>query len=102
MILRTALAATATLVLVSGCSTYGSEKPETTAPPPELSCGADKVSNYIDVVMNDDVMAKIKNASGAKNYRVLGPRDAMTMDYRPDRMTITTDEQGQIKTIRCV
>lgn len=100
--LRTVLALTATLVLVSGCSTYGSGKAEPTPPQPELSCGADKVGNYINVVINDEVLQKIKNASGAKHYRVVGPRDPMTMDYRKDRLTITTDENGHIKTIRCV
>lgn len=34
--------------------------------------------------------------------RVVGPNDAMTMDFRLDRLTIETDEDGNLVTARCV
>lgn len=66
------------------------------------ACGASRVMNYIGVQRSDEVLAKIKSASGAQTLRVVGPNDAMTMDFREDRLTITTDEAGRIKTLRCV
>ncbi|MBB4860466.1 hypothetical protein HNO88_003809 [Novosphingobium chloroacetimidivorans] len=60
------------------------------------------MTSYIGTQRTDEVIAKIKSASGAQALRVVGPNDAMTMDFREDRLTITTDESGRIKTLRCV
>ncbi len=35
------------------------------------------------------------------NHRVIGPDDAYTMDYRPDRLNIYTDEDGIITEVKC-
>lgn len=104
MALRFAFPGLATVFLLSGCAAQDGAQPETPppSPPAQGSCGAEKVASYLGVMMNDEVMAKIRSASGAQALRVVGPSDAMTMDFREDRLTITTDEAGRIKTLRCV
>jgi hypothetical protein len=102
MALRSALPGLMATVLLAGCAAQGGPPPETTPPPAQGSCGAEKVGGYVGTVMNDEVLAKIKATSGAKITRVVGPHDAMTMDFREDRLTITTDDAGRIKTLRCV
>ncbi|WP_371038700.1 MULTISPECIES: I78 family peptidase inhibitor [unclassified Rhodosalinus] len=37
-----------------------------------------------------------------ENTRVLRPGQPATMDFRPDRMTITVDEAGRIVRVDCV
>jgi hypothetical protein len=101
--MRTPLASMAALALLAGCTAQGDGHPEPSpAPPGADACGASKVASYIGVQRTDEVLAKIKSASGTQTLRVVGPHDAMTMDFREDRLTITTDENGRIKTLRCV
>lgn len=102
MALRSALPGLMAIALLAGCATQGGPPPATTPPPAQGSCGAEKVGNYVGAMMNDEVLAKVKSASGAQTVRVVGPHDAMTMDFREDRLTITTDDAGRIKTLRCV
>ena len=99
---RSTLPSLAALALLAGCAAQGGSPAETSPPSPQGSCGAEKVSNYVGAVMSDEVLAKIRSASGAQTVRVVGPHDAMTMDFREDRLTITTDDAGRIKTLRCV
>ena len=35
------------------------------------------------------------------NHRVIGPNDAVTMDYNPERLNIYTDEDGVITEVKC-
>lgn len=95
------------MVMLAGCVARegaGPEpKPLTPAPPTGSdACGASKVSSYLGVQPSGEVLAKIKSASGAQALRVVGARGVMTMDFREDRLTITTGEDGRIKSLRCV
>jgi hypothetical protein len=99
------LASVAILAALAGCSAQDGARPEQAPAAPSAgsdACGASKVSSYLGVQLTDEVLAKIKSASGAQALRVVGPRDAMTMDFREDRLTITTGEDGRIKSLRCV
>ena len=89
------------ITMLTGCAAQGEAQPEM-SPGVADACGASKVASYIGVRRSDEVIAKIKSASGAQTLRVVGPNDAMTMDLREDRLTVTTDETGRIKTLRCV
>jgi cytoskeletal protein RodZ len=95
----------AAMALLAGCTPQADDRPEPTPAPPSAgadACGASKVASYVGSQASDANVAKIKSASGAQALRVVGPNDAMTMDFRQDRLTITTDENGRIKTLRCV
>lgn len=78
--------------------------PETTPPPAaetEPSCGADKLVRYVGSQASDEVVAAIRKASGAQTIRVVGPDTAVTMDFRPDRLNVSTDANGVIKAFHC-
>jgi uncharacterized lipoprotein YajG len=97
------IASMAALAMLAGCTTQGEVRPEPSpAPVGTDACGASKVASYIGAPRTDEVIAKIKSASGAQALRVVGPNDAMTMDFREDRLTVSTDENGRIKSLRCV
>jgi hypothetical protein len=42
-----------------------------------------------------------KRASGAAIVRIVRPGEMATMDFRPDRMTVTVDKHGVIARIVC-
>lgn len=103
MTVKALLATSAALVMLAGCTAQNGSRPEqASAPAGSDACGASKVASYVGMQPTDEVLAKIKSASGAQMLRVVGPNDAMTMDFREDRLTITTGEDGRIKTLRCV
>ncbi|MET1756278.1 I78 family peptidase inhibitor [Novosphingobium sp. RD2P27] len=105
---RSAVANMAAIAMLAGCTPPSGARPEP-APPPEAapaneqaSCGADKLDGYLGAIPSPDVLAKIKAASGAAMTRVVGPDDMMTMDFRPDRLTIHTGDDGRIIRFRCI
>lgn len=105
MIAKHILFGAAALALTTACTPREQAAPETAPPPPAgdtASCGADKVVSYVGVVATDEVLAKIKSASGAQSLRAVGPDDMMTQDFRVDRLTIYKDASGRITQFRCV
>lgn len=94
------------LAVLAGCTAQQGGAPETTPSPApvgeQASCGADKLGAYLGMAPTADVLAKMKTASGAQAIRVVGPDDAMTMDMRPDRLTIHTGKDGRIQRFQCV
>lgn len=90
--------------MLAGCTPQEEARPGVvpSAASDQVSCGADKLETYLGALPTPDVLAKMKAASGTQTIRVVGPDDAMTMDFRPDRLTIHTDKDGRIERFRCV
>ncbi|MCA0939878.1 hypothetical protein CLG85_006875 [Yangia mangrovi] len=76
---------------IAGCSETDSGAPGGTTD----SCGAAAYQSQIGHAVSD-----LELTPGAK-LRILGPGQAMTMDYRADRMNIETDSAGQILRVFC-
>ncbi len=64
-------------------------------------CNADAIQALVGQEASETVVAQATADSGATSVRVLGPDDAATMDFRIDRLTITTDAAGAIQTLNC-
>ena len=64
-------------------------------------CGASLVQNFIGLRANTTLREEIARRSEAKSVRWVEPGQAVTMDFRPDRMTATLDEDGVVQTMRC-
>ena len=99
--------------LLGACSPVGesdvaaSAQPTATEPTETVTgtdaaqCGADKLAGFIDAVPNDETLAKIKAQIGDKTIRVINPGDAVTMDFRPDRLNIENGDDGRIEKFGC-
>lgn len=100
--------------MLSACIPPARQPPETSPPPiasvndgiptdaPNLAqCGADKLASFIDFVPTDAVLARIKAQIGDKPIRVINPGDAVTMDFRADRLNIENGANGRIKKFGC-
>ncbi len=94
------LALAATLPLAA-CA--ASEAPAETAPPPpaEAVCSPDAVQSLIGRTATADVGAQLLKGSGARTLRWVPPRTAVTMDFRPDRLTVSYDDALKIERISC-
>jgi hypothetical protein len=84
----------------------GSAKPEpgVTRPSPQPAsdeCGADKLAGYLNQLPTSAAMAQIRVAAGHDRIRTIRPGDAVTMDFRPDRLNVEIGENGRIKRFRC-
>ena len=83
----------------------GTPAPDAPAPAPgeanAAGCGADKLGNFINVLPTSDILDQIKARIGDKAIRVINPGDAVTMDFRPDRLNVEAGADGRIKQFRC-
>ncbi|MBA4753448.1 MAG: peptidase inhibitor I78 [Sphingobium sp.] len=75
----------------------------TTAPPPVAAgpCNHDALAAFTGQKASAETGAALLAASGARTLRWGGPGMAMTMDFRPDRLTVSYDEAMVITSARC-
>lgn len=66
-----------------------------------MTCDVDKAQSFIGRPADEATVGKMKAATGARTARVVPPNGAVTMDFRPDRLTIATDEGGNIARVSC-
>jgi hypothetical protein len=103
MMRRTALAALA--VLLAGCAA---------TPPPEQSgprervlggaggtCMADAATPLIGQEATQALGQRALDLTGARLFRWAPPDSALTMDYRPDRVTVHYDRAMRVERIAC-
>lgn len=64
-------------------------------------CSGEAVQALVGQEATETVVAQATADSGATSVRVLGPDDMATMDFRADRLTITTDVDRVIQTLVC-
>lgn len=84
----------APLVLLAACV---EDQPVAPVPPPKAeTCAAEKFSGLVG--QSRGVLDKMTLPPGT---RVIGPRDPVTMDFRPDRMNFEIGETGRITKIGC-
>ena len=115
-----ALLPTGIAVMLAACTQPASQVPapsETPAPVPTTQaappsegtepkpaadeCGAGKLGSYLNQPAASDTLGKIRQTIGHDRIRAINPGDAVTMDFRPDRLNIEIGEDGRIKRLRC-
>ncbi len=75
---------------------------EGTEPKPAADeCGAGKLGSYLGQPATGDTLAKVRQTIGHDRIRTINPGDAVTMDFRPDRLNIEVGDDGRIKRLRC-
>ena len=96
------IAAAAALLPLAACASAGSEAgPAPATPPSEAMCNADTVQSLIGQTATAEVGGQLLKGSGATTLRWVPPRTAVTMDFRPDRLTVSYDDALKIDRISC-
>lgn len=88
------------LALLAACAGNGA----TPAIPPALSdapCRNEGLDRFIGQKAGADIGTQLLAASGARTLRWAAPGMAMTMDFRPDRLTVGYDDKMVITSARC-
>ena len=88
---------------LAACAGTGSEGPGSASPPAMAQgpCSHDGLDRFTGQKATADLGAELLKASGAKTLRWGGPNMAMTMDFRPDRLTVSYDDQMVVTSARC-
>lgn len=83
------------LFALTACATTGQ------SPPIGGACNHEALDSFVGQNATADTGAALLKASGAKTLRWGGPGVAMTMDFRPDRLTVSYDAAMVITSARC-
>lgn len=68
---------------------------------PSGACDAGKVQSALGQPFTVELGADVESTSGARASRVIRPGQAVTMDYRLDRLNIELDAADKIVSLRC-
>ena len=102
--MRTAVSgmiAAALALPLAACAGANGQGPDTPPATAEGPCKNDGLDRFTGRKASAEVGAELLKASGAKTLRWGGPGMAMTMDFRPDRLTVSYDAQMVITSARC-
>lgn len=87
---------------LAACATTTGGDTSATPPPTEAgTCSNDGLDRFVGQAATAELGAEILKASGARTLRWGAPGTAMTMDFRPDRLTVSYDEKMAITAARC-
>jgi hypothetical protein len=64
-------------------------------------CGASLLGGYLGQSPGTDVTTAIRSTIAHDRIRFIRPDDAVTMDYRSDRLNVEVGADGRIKLFRC-
>jgi len=91
------------LGLVSGCAATKPLQPPN--PGPQIAsngaCHADRVAWAVGQPANQQAMARVWKESGAGLIRPLAPNQAVTREYKPDRINVHIDDHNLITKVDC-
>ena len=86
---------------LAGCMAGGGAGPEPVRLGTDATCNADPVQDRLGQTASAALGAELLAATGARTLRWAPPRSAMTMDFRPDRLTVSYDDTMAIDRISC-
>ena len=91
----------ALLVPMAACAGAPGERPAAFPPAAEDACRDDGLAAFIGRTADARTGTQMLQLSGARTLRWGAPGMAMTMDFRPDRLTVSYDDKMAIITARC-
>ncbi len=92
---------TAALLLPLAACAHAPGQPPAPPPAAEGACSNDGLERFIGQQASSETGAALLQASHARTLRWGPPDSAMTMDFRPDRLTVSYDRTMTITSARC-
>lgn len=87
---------------LTACVSPSNNPPAAIKPvPADDKCNASQVADLVGQPYNAAMLARVKAAVGHVNIRPIRPNQAVTMDYREDRLNIDIDKDEKIVGFRC-
>ena len=94
------LIAIITLPALAACMPAEGE-PAAGAPPETTGCDAEAGTAFIGEAYSASLDQRLLQETGARQLRVTHKDDPVTMDYRPDRLTVAYDDNTVIVSLSC-
>lgn len=85
------------MVVLAGCAPAGTRGEH----PAGRVCRDGPAQRYLGHAGGAGAVEGARRASGARSVRVVRPGEAVTMDVRPDRLTVTLDQHQVISRLSC-
>ena len=79
----------------------GTARPALSHPPALEGCDAEDVQSWVGHDLPNDGAGRAREATGSAVVRIVRPGEAVTMDFRADRLTISLDAAGKVVSARC-
>lgn len=99
------LIAIGTAALLVGCTGSAGPCNPTAAPafppPADDQCGAGPLLRYAGAELTPAIRDEITAGRSGSAVRFIAPGDAVTQDFRADRLNVTLDEQNRIARLYC-
>ncbi|MDR7101960.1 I78 family peptidase inhibitor [Croceicoccus sp. BE223] len=86
---------------LSGCATTATAPSDPVVSEPEGTCDARAAQVWVGKMATTDMGAELLASTGSRTLRWIPPRTAVTMDYRPDRVSVSYDDNMIITQISC-
>lgn len=94
--------AAAALLPLAACSTAdGGTEPAPLPAPAPAECNGDAGQSFVGQTATAETGAALLRATGARTLRWVAPGMAVTMDFRPDRLTVSYDGAMKIERVSC-
>lgn len=91
----------ALVIGLSGCAQQQIAAPNSTEALTEHVCDARHVQELVGLRFAEDMPEITRKATNAKQVRVIHPNQAVTLDYRQDRLNIHVGEDGRVVLVNC-
>jgi hypothetical protein len=79
----------------------GTSRPPLANPPAMEGCDVSDVKELVGRIQDETLTKRAQDMTGAMIVRTVRPGEAVTMDYRADRLTLEIDSAGKVVTARC-
>jgi hypothetical protein len=92
------------LLSLAACISTGEAPPSgepEPKPEPSGQCSADDTREFVGQTATAQLGAAIRVRTGAQIFQWVPPRTAVTMDYSPDRVRVSYDDDMRIVRIAC-
>ncbi len=91
----------APIASLAACTAAAPPPPPEAAPPEPAPCQAEHGQAFVGQTASEELGAQLLEATGARTLRWVPPRTAVTMDFRPDRLTVKYDDDLVITQVSC-
>jgi hypothetical protein len=98
--MRVVMIAAVSALALGGCRTL-SDEGNVTSEDQRFACDATRVQAMLGQPATQALGAEAVRASGARTMRWIRPGDAVTMDYRTDRLNVHLDEANKVVRVVC-
>ena len=95
------LAALFAAIVLTGCSTSGTEKDPVATESGHSRCEAKSAEFAVGKKASPELLEQARTRAGAQNARILKPNDMITLEYRSDRLNLNTDANLVITRVNC-